>query len=123
MLRFRTAAILFTLFVIAGTWVASPILGAVFAWLIYLGLNDLINLTKPHLLWLGLMLAGIFEAYSLGANNIGNVMGVFVDSSPLRDIQIGELFALSSPQRLFLWGRYRYWCRGIFFAADYDHHW
>jgi hypothetical protein len=29
MLRFRTAAILFTLFVIAGTWVASPILGAV----------------------------------------------------------------------------------------------
>ena len=95
---------------IAGTWVASPILGALFAWLITLGLNALINYTKPHLLWqdhwtrLGLVLAGIFGAYSLGANNIGNVMGVFVDSSPLRDIQIGELFALSGPQRLFLWG-------------------
>jgi len=50
MLRFRTAAILFTLFVITGTWVASPILGAVFAWLIYLGLNGLINLVKLHLL-------------------------------------------------------------------------
>ena len=95
---------------IAGTWVASPILGALFAWLIYLGLNGLINLTKPHLLWqdhwtrLGLVLAGVFGAYSLGANNIGNVMGVFVDSSPLQEIQIGELFALSGPQRLFLWG-------------------
>ena len=95
---------------IAGTWVASPILGALFAWLIYLGLNSLINLVKPHLLWLdhwtrlGLILAGVFGAYSLGANNIGNVMGVFVSSSPLRDIQIGELFSLSGPQRLFLWG-------------------
>jgi len=50
------------------------------------------------------VLAGIFGAYSLGANNIGNVMGVFVDSSPLQEIQIGELFALSGPQRLYLWG-------------------
>ena len=31
-------------------------------------------------------------------------MGVFVSSSPLKEIQIGELFALSGPQRLFLWG-------------------
>ena len=95
---------------IAGTWIASPILGALFAWVIYLGLNALINTTKPHLLWqdhwtrIGLVLAGVFGAYSLGANNIGNVMGVFVDSSPLQDIQIGELFTLSGPQRLFLWG-------------------
>jgi PiT family inorganic phosphate transporter len=86
---------------IAATWVASPILGAVFAWLIYLGLNGLINLVKPHLLWLGWVLAGVFGAYSLGANNIGNVMVVFLDSSPLQDFQIGELFALSGPQRLF----------------------
>ena len=95
---------------IAGTWVASPILGALFAWLICQGLNGLINFTKPHLLWqdhwtrTGLVLAGVFGAYSLGANNIGNVMGVFVDSSPLQEIQIGQLFSLSGPQRLFLWG-------------------
>lgn len=95
---------------IAGTWIASPILGALFAWLIYLGLNVLIDHVKPHLLWLdqwtrlGLVLAGVFGAYSLGANNIGNVMGVFVASSPLQDIQVGELFSLSAPQRLFLWG-------------------
>lgn len=95
---------------IAGTWVASPILGALFAWLIYMGLNALIDRTKPHVLWLdqwtrlGLVLAGIFGAYSLGANNIGNVMGVFIASSPLQDIQVGDLFSLSAPQRLFLWG-------------------
>lgn len=95
---------------IAGTWVASPILGALFAWLLYLALIFLIEHVKPHMLWLdhwtrlGLVLAGVFGAYSLGANNIGNVMGVFVDSSPLQDIQIGDLFALSGPQRLFLWG-------------------
>ena len=95
---------------IAGTWVASPILGALFAWLIYLALIFLIEHVKPHMLWLdhwtrlGLVLAGVFGAYSLGANNIGNVMGVFVASSPLQEIQIGDLFALSGPQRLFLWG-------------------
>ncbi len=95
---------------IAGTWVASPILGALFAWLIYLGLIFLIDRVKPHMLWLdhwtrlGLVLAGVFGAYSLGANNIGNVMGVFVASSPLQDIQVGDLFSLSAPQRLFLWG-------------------
>jgi PiT family inorganic phosphate transporter len=37
---------------IAGTWVASPILGALFAWLIYLGLIFLIDRVKPHILWL-----------------------------------------------------------------------
>jgi hypothetical protein len=63
MLRFRTAAILFTLFVIAGTWIASPILGEVFAWLIYLGLNDLINLTKPHLLWFVIAMQSMAVAF------------------------------------------------------------
>jgi PiT family inorganic phosphate transporter len=53
---------------------------------------------------LGLVLAGIFGAYSLEANNIGNVMGVFVPASPLQDMHVGELFSLTAPQRLFLWG-------------------
>jgi len=37
------------------------------------------------------------------SHGLGKLMGVFVDSSPLQEIQIGELFALSGPQRLFLW--------------------
>lgn len=37
---------------LADTWVTSTILGAFFAWLIYLGLIFLIDRVKPHLLWL-----------------------------------------------------------------------
>jgi PiT family inorganic phosphate transporter len=106
---------------IAGTWIASPILGALFAWVIYLALIFLIEHVKPHMLWLdhwtrlGLVLAGVFGAYSLGANNIGNVVGVFVASSPLQEIQLGNLFALSGPQRLFLWGGVAI-AAGVFFS-------
>jgi PiT family inorganic phosphate transporter len=106
---------------IAGTWIASPILGALFAWVIYLALIFLIEHVKPHMLWLdhwtrlGLVLAGVFGAYSLGANNIGNVVGVFVASSPLQEIQLGDLFALSGPQRLFLWGGVAI-AAGVFFS-------
>ena len=52
----------------------------------------------------GLILAGAFGSYSLGANNIGNVMGVFVSSSPFTDFRIGDLVTLTSVQQLFLLG-------------------
>jgi len=50
------------------------------------------------------LLAGAFGSYSLGANNIGNVMGVFVPSSPFIDFEIAGLFTFSSTQQLFLLG-------------------
>ena len=50
------------------------------------------------------MLAGAFGAYSLGANNIANVMGVFVPISPFTDINISNLFIFSSKEQLFLLG-------------------
>ena len=53
---------------------------------------------------IGLIVVGAFGSYSLGANNIGNVMGVFINSSPFQDIQIGDYFQLSSIQQLFLLG-------------------
>ncbi|HXK57989.1 MAG TPA: inorganic phosphate transporter, partial [Gammaproteobacteria bacterium] len=53
---------------------------------------------------LGLILAGAFGSYSLGANNIGNVMGVFVSSSPFSDFSIAGLFTMTSIQQLFLLG-------------------
>jgi len=52
----------------------------------------------------GLIIVGIFGAYSLGANNIANVMGVFVPVSPLRDISFMGIFSLSSAQQLFFIG-------------------
>jgi PiT family inorganic phosphate transporter len=50
-----------------------------------------------------LIVAGAFGAYSLGANNIANVMGVFVPAFRLQDLDLG-LFSLSSDRQLFLLG-------------------
>ena len=95
---------------ILGTWLACPILGAIFSALIYKFAMILTGTLKPHLLRLdqftryGLIIAGIAGSYSLGANNIGNVMGVFVSSSPFTDFSIGNLLTLTGTQQLFLLG-------------------
>jgi PiT family inorganic phosphate transporter len=46
----------------------------------------------------------VFGSYSLGANNIGNVMGVFVPASPFRELNIAGLVRLSGEEQLFLLG-------------------
>jgi PiT family inorganic phosphate transporter len=95
---------------ILGTWIACPILGALFALALYHLSAWAIRVTKPHILYLdqwtriGLLVAGALGAYSLGANNIANVVGVFVPSSPLGDITIGGVFTLSGTQNLFMLG-------------------
>ncbi len=48
--------------------------------------------------------AGAFGAYSLGANNIGNVVGVFIPASPFTDFNVAYLGTLTSTQQLFLVG-------------------
>ncbi len=95
---------------IVTTWVACPILGAVCSALLYRVTVFSLRSVQPHLLrrdfytrW-GLILAGAFGSYSLGANNIGNVMGVFVSSSPFREIPLGSWGVLSSTHQLFLLG-------------------
>jgi PiT family inorganic phosphate transporter len=99
-----------TLTRILATWVACPVLGAVFGALIYKLTAWTINLTQIHLLRLdmytrlGLIVAGALGAYSLGANNIGNVMGVFVFASPFTDFTLGDLGTVTSVQQLFLIG-------------------
>ncbi|MBT3272519.1 MAG: inorganic phosphate transporter, partial [Spirochaetales bacterium] len=45
-----------------------------------------------------------FGSYSLGANNIANVMGVFTQSNPFTDLSFGSVFSLSKTQLLFLLG-------------------
>ncbi|MBW2256322.1 MAG: inorganic phosphate transporter [Deltaproteobacteria bacterium] len=99
-----------TLSTIMATWVACPIIGALFAAGMYRAAVALIGWAKIHMFHLdaytryGLILAGVFGAYSLGANNIGNVMGVFVASSPFDRLDLGGLLTLSSVQQLFLVG-------------------
>ena len=95
---------------IVGTWVAAPVLGAIFAALLYPLTKKVLAVAKLHILRLdaytrwALILAGAFGAYALGANNIANVMGVFVHSSPFTDFSVGDLFKVSSVQQLFLLG-------------------
>jgi PiT family inorganic phosphate transporter len=50
-----------------------------------------------------LVAVGAFAAYSLGANNIANVMGVFVPAFNLQDLDL-RIFTLNSSQQLFLLG-------------------
>jgi PiT family inorganic phosphate transporter len=60
--------------------------------------------TQDILIRYGLLLVGAFGSYSLGANNIANVMGVFVPVSPFSDISFYGWFTLSSAQQLFFIG-------------------
>jgi len=92
------------------TWVLCPILAGLIAIGIFLMVKKIIVNSKIHILRLdaytriALLLAGAFGAYSLGANNIANVMGVFVNISPFTDINISSFFVFTSIQQLFLLG-------------------
>jgi len=91
------------------TWVACPLLAAGVAIVMYLAATRIIVRSRPHLLvvdvWTryGLLAAGAFGSYSLGANNIANVIGVFVPDNPFRDIELWGL-TISGAQQLFALG-------------------
>lgn len=91
------------------TWISGPFLGAIFAILLFILLIRIKKASKIHLIRFesyiktGLIIVGAFGAYSLGANNIANVMGVFVPAFNLQQLDLG-LITLSSAQQLFLLG-------------------
>lgn len=94
---------------IVQTWIFTPILAAIFAIIIYWIVRYIIEHTSVHVVRMdrytriGLIVAGAFGAYSLGSNNIANVMGVFLQVSPFGDIQLGG-FTFTGVQQLFLLG-------------------
>jgi inorganic phosphate transporter, PiT family len=98
-----------TLTKIVMTWVSGPLIGALFSVLLYILLKRIKRSFNIHLIRFesyirtGLIVVGAFGAFSLGANNIANVMGVFVPVFNLNDLDLG-LFSLSSSQQLFLLG-------------------
>ena len=101
---------LFVVLKIVGTWVACPILAGLVAMVLYKVTVTGLKAAKLHLIRqdaytrTALIIAGAFGAYSLGANNIANVMGVFIPANPLTSIEIAGLFTLSGVQQLFLLG-------------------
>ncbi|WP_299522525.1 inorganic phosphate transporter, partial [uncultured Lutibacter sp.] len=94
---------------IVTTWISGPILGGIFAILLFLLLQYILKKSKIHLIKLdgyikfGLLIVGAFGSYSLGANNIANVVGVFVPSVPNIILDFG-FFTLNGMQLLFLAG-------------------
>ena len=92
------------------SWLLNPLLSGIFAYLIYMLLRYLISKSKIHLLELdfytraALIVAAAFGSYSLGANNVSKVVGVFVSSAPFIDINVFNIFTLSASQQLYLLG-------------------
>jgi len=92
------------------SWVASPLIAAVIAIIVFKATEKIIEKSSIHIITqdmftrVGLIVVGAFASYSLGANNIANVMGVFVDVSPFKDISFYNLFTLTNVQILFLVG-------------------
>jgi PiT family inorganic phosphate transporter len=92
------------------SWFISPILAALFSALLYKLIAYLIQCAKIRMFSLdaltrsGLLIAGIAGSYALGANNISNVVGIFVPISPFSDISFLGWFKLNAAQQLFLLG-------------------
>ena len=95
---------------IVSTWVITPILSAVIAMFLFYILKKIIS-KRPISLFkfdyftrLGFVFLVAFSAYSLGANNIANVVGMFVDASPFTPHALFNKFIISSQVQLFFFG-------------------
>ena len=90
-------------------WVLCPILAAFLAVVLYFVLKKAFHLMHLHvlkqyqLIKTGFVFAGAFCTYALGANNIANVMGVFVKTAPFEVLRINAL-TFSPEQVLFFLG-------------------
>ena len=95
---------------IVSTWVLCPVLAGFIAVPLYVATRKFLHWANLHLLRAdaltryALLFAGAFGAYSLGANNIANVMGVFVEASPFTALSLRGGHTLTSAQQLFLLG-------------------
>lgn len=95
---------------IALSWLLAPVLGALFAALLFYLFRAYLTKAKLHLLELdmwtryGLLVIGAFGAYSLGANNIANIVGVFVPVNPFKDLLIPGFGIFSGESQLYLLG-------------------
>lgn len=98
-----------TLSKIVMTWVLCPLLSALFSIVFYKLFKNRTKTLKLNLflrhyyIRIGLLAVGAFGAYSLGANNIANVMGVFTNAVHLNPVDF-YVFTMSKTQILFLLG-------------------
>lgn len=92
------------------SWVTSPLIAALFGYILFKIVKAFIKRWKIHLLRLdnytriALVIVGALASYSLGANNIGNVMGMFIHAPLFEEFKIGDIITISSSQQMFLLG-------------------
>ncbi len=92
------------------SWIASPLIAAFFGFIFFKIIKKTVLKWKIHLLELdnytriGLIVVGALASYSLGANNIANVMGMFASAPLFKDLNIANIIYISSVQQLFLLG-------------------
>ncbi len=92
------------------TWIACPILSGIIAVLSYKIVTFFILKFKVHMFRLdemtryGLVFMGAFGAFALGANNIANVVGVFLPVSPFTEINFVGGLNFNPAQQLFFLG-------------------
>lgn len=95
---------------IISSWILNPLLAGIFSFIAYYALMAFLKKSKMHLLEIDQHLKRLtviviaFGAYSLGANNISKVVGVFLSSSPFTDIRITESITISGMYQLFFTG-------------------
>ncbi len=98
-----------TLTKIVMTWVLCPVLSALFAMIFYKLMKHLTRTMKANLflrhyyIRMGLIVVGAFGAYSLGANNIANVMGVFTNALHIPQVEVLG-YGVSTTEILFFIG-------------------
>lgn len=99
-----------SLYKILSSWVISPILAGIFGFLLFKLLKHYLKIWKIHLLEIdsytraGLIIVGALASYSLGANNIANVMGMFVSAQLFNDVRLFGVIYFSNVQLLFFLG-------------------
>jgi PiT family inorganic phosphate transporter len=95
---------------IVSTWLIGPILAAVFAFVLLKLVAVILRNMRFHMLHIdawtrtGLMIGAAIAAYMLGANNIANVMGMFVPASPFADLTLLQMVRISGTEQLFFIG-------------------
>lgn len=108
-----------TLTNICATWIFCPVISGFIAVSLYMCVKKIMHHSKMHILWqdllvrIGMILTTALGGFALGANNMANVVGVFIDSNVFEPLKLGKIYTFSSVQVLFLLGGVAA-CIGIF---------
>jgi PiT family inorganic phosphate transporter len=95
---------------IVSSWVVSPVIAGIFGFIIFKIVKNTVLKWKIHMLEIdtytrtGLIIVGAMASYSMGANNIANVMGMFASASPFNELMVLDFYSISGIQQLFLLG-------------------